>query len=145
MSLIRDLLEEVHRRSLWQVLGAYAVISWGVLQVVDQLVQQQLLPGGAYRLALGLVLVGLPMVLVTAALQGKRGQGTIPKGGLAKLFTWRNVLIGAVGSFAIWGVLSAVWLAVGRPGPDPTRPATGATATTIAVFPFSFQGSSEYA
>jgi tetratricopeptide (TPR) repeat protein len=145
MSLIRNLLEEVHRRSLWQVLGAYAVISWGVLQVVDQLVQQQLLPGGAYRLALGLVVVGFPVVLLTATLQGKRDPGTIRKEGLANFFTWRNVLIGAGGAFAIWGVLSAVWLAAGRPGPDPPRPATGATATTIAVLPFSFQGSSEYA
>ena len=57
MSLFRNLLEEIHRRSLWQVLGAYAVISWGFLQVADQLVQQQLLPSGAYRFALGLVLV----------------------------------------------------------------------------------------
>ena len=40
---LRRFIREIHRRSLWQVLGIYAVASWAVLQVVDTL-------GGAFRL-----------------------------------------------------------------------------------------------
>lgn len=52
MSPLRKLVEEIHRRSLWQVLGGYAVGAWIILQVIDQLVQQlvdsvlALSPGG---------------------------------------------------------------------------------------------------
>ena len=38
MERLRQLIHEIHRRSLWQVLGIYLVASWAVLQVVDTLV-----------------------------------------------------------------------------------------------------------
>jgi hypothetical protein len=34
---IRRLIHEIHRRSLWQVLGVYVLAWWAVLQVVDTL------------------------------------------------------------------------------------------------------------
>ena len=34
---LKKLISEIHRRSLWQVLGIYVVASWFVLQVVDVL------------------------------------------------------------------------------------------------------------
>ena len=37
MGWLTRLIHEIHRRSLWQVLGIYAVASWVVLQVVDVL------------------------------------------------------------------------------------------------------------
>ena len=37
MEHLRQLIREIHRRSLWQVLGIYLVASWAVLQVVDTL------------------------------------------------------------------------------------------------------------
>ena len=40
---LKRLIREIHRRSLWQVLGIYLVASWAVLSVVDTL-------GGALNL-----------------------------------------------------------------------------------------------
>jgi tetratricopeptide (TPR) repeat protein len=73
---MKKLLNEIHRRSLWQVLGLYAAGSWIVLQVVDQLVQSAGLPDWVPSLALVLLLIGFPMVLATAFVQvGMRRQG----------------------------------------------------------------------
>jgi hypothetical protein len=36
MERLRQLIREIHRRSLWQVLGIYLVASWAVLSVVDK-------------------------------------------------------------------------------------------------------------
>ena len=32
MNLFRKLISEAHRRSLWQVLGVYLALAWGVYQ-----------------------------------------------------------------------------------------------------------------
>jgi eukaryotic-like serine/threonine-protein kinase len=66
---MKKLLQEIHDRSLWQVLGIYLAGSWVVLQVVDQLVQSAGLPDWVPSLALVLLLIGLPMVLATAIAQ----------------------------------------------------------------------------
>jgi tetratricopeptide (TPR) repeat protein len=66
---MKQIVHEVHRRSLWQVLGIYLMGSWVVLQVVDQLVQSAGLPEWVPSLALVLLLIGLPMVLATAFIQ----------------------------------------------------------------------------
>ena len=66
---MKKLIYEIHRRSLWQVLGLYAAGSWIVLQVVDQLVQSAGLPDWVPSLALVLLLIGFPMVLATAFVQ----------------------------------------------------------------------------
>jgi hypothetical protein len=34
---LKQLIHEIHRRSLWQVLGIYVVGSWAVLQIADTL------------------------------------------------------------------------------------------------------------
>ena len=33
---LKRLIREIHRSSLWQVLGIYVVASWAVVQVVNQ-------------------------------------------------------------------------------------------------------------
>ena len=71
---LKRLISEIHRRSLWQVLGIYLAGSWGVLQVVDTLVGTLGLPDWFPPLALALLLVGLPIVLATAFV-GERGPG----------------------------------------------------------------------
>lgn len=69
MSRIRQLISEIHRRSVWQVLGVYAVTSWIVYQVVLALYEGVGLPGWVPATALVLLLVGLPIVLATALVQ----------------------------------------------------------------------------
>ncbi|MGW8281912.1 MAG: hypothetical protein ACWGON_01320, partial [Gemmatimonadota bacterium] len=66
---MRKLFEELHERSLWQVLGIYLAGSWLVLQVVDQLTESAGLPEWVPSFALVLLLIGLPIVVATAVLQ----------------------------------------------------------------------------
>lgn len=47
MERLLTFIREIHRRSLWQVLGIYVVASWGVLSVVDTLAGALSLPGEA--------------------------------------------------------------------------------------------------
>ena len=42
--LMKALIREIHRRSLWQVLGIYLAGSWVALQVVEQLAEAASLP-----------------------------------------------------------------------------------------------------
>ena len=44
MSRLRSLIQEIHRRSLWQVLGIYLVGAWVPLQGVEALVSVLGLP-----------------------------------------------------------------------------------------------------
>jgi tetratricopeptide (TPR) repeat protein len=130
---MKNVLREVHKRSLWQVLGIYLGASWLILQVVDTLAGALSLPDWSASFALFLLIVGLPIVLTTAFIQGgvAKRQGaeppaddavadaaaTVPtepdsgaRPGGRHLFTWKNAILGGVGAFALLGVLGAGWL-----------------------------------
>ena len=66
---MKRFVREVHRRSLWQVLGIYLAASWIVLQVVDVIGNNFGLPEWVAPGALILLLIGLPIVLATAFVQ----------------------------------------------------------------------------
>ncbi len=119
------LLREIHRRSLWQILGIYVVGSWLVLQAVDTLAGALNLPGWAPALALFLLIVGLPVVLATAFAQvGPTGSKALhaeavePKvqGARHGLLTWRNAILGGVGAVLLWGGVALGWFLFGRSG-----------------------------
>ncbi len=123
---LKRLIREIHRRSLWQVLGIYLVASWAVLSAVDTMGGALNLPDWFPAVALALLLVGLPIVLATAFVQvgdagsevdqpedegAERAARPEPETtGVSRLFTWRNAILGGVGAFALWGVLAAGWL-----------------------------------
>ena len=153
MSGFKRIAGEIHRRSLWQVLGVYAVASWVVLQVVDVLAQNFALPEWFPAFALGLLLVGLPIVLATAFIQEgvefrgsiqdvdppQRSEPAVEDPGVQRLLTWRNALAGGVVAFALLGVMAAGWLILG-PGRSQllSGQSGGATErTSIAVLPFT--------
>ncbi len=69
MSSLKQLIQEVHRRSLWQVLLVYVGASWVVLEAADVMVSRLALPEWVYGAAIVLLLVGLPIVLATAFVQ----------------------------------------------------------------------------
>jgi len=69
MSRIRQLIVEVHRRSVWQVLSIYLVGSWVALQVVESIGESAGLPDWVQPFALILLIIGLPVVLATAVVQ----------------------------------------------------------------------------
>jgi len=69
MSRLKNLIHEVHRRSLWQVLAIYIAVAWVVLQAVEVLTSSYGLPQWFPALAAALLLMGLPFVLATAFVQ----------------------------------------------------------------------------
>lgn len=76
MDRLKQLIHEVHRRSLWQVLGIFLAASWGVLQVVEVLTETAGLPDWTPTMALVLLMLGLPVCLATAFVQeGLPGEG----------------------------------------------------------------------
>lgn len=114
MSRWKQLLREIHTRSLWQVLGIYLGASWVVLEVVATFIEQGIGPEWAFPGAIFLLLLGLPLVLATAIIQkgiGRRaasaakaaatdggGTASSPTIGvlaskLRRLFTWRTALL----------------------------------------------------
>ena len=67
---LRDLIREIHRRSIWWALGAYIAVSWLVFEVIQQIAEsadQPWLP----NVALVLLLIGLPVVLGTALVKDR--------------------------------------------------------------------------
>ena len=58
MSRLKRLIQEIHRRSLWQVLGIYLGGAWVALQGIEALVSVLGLPG----FAAVLLIIGLPEV-----------------------------------------------------------------------------------
>ena len=163
MAGMRDLVREIHRRSLWQVLSIYLVGGWVAYTIVQSLTEGLSLPDWFPAFAIVLLIIGLPIVLATAFIQ----EG-VPKGAAAPmdedshapddsdlvdaspaagappgeaLFTWRFAITGGVLAFALWGMVAAGWLLWLRP-----RPLTGAVAVgaeVIAVVPFSVAGTAE--
>lgn len=151
MSRLKRLIGEVHRRSLWQVLGIYVVGSWVVLQVVDTLAGALNLPDWAAPFALFLLIIGFPIVLATAFIQ----QGVRPPGHEKeetatsspeerprhRLLTWRNALLGASGAALLWVGVAIGWFLFGRGSAPAVDEALAAEADPgIAVLPFSVTG-----
>jgi len=66
MSRLRSLIQEIHRRSLWQVLGIYLGGAWVALQEIEALVSVLGLPDWVPGFALVVLILGLPIVLATA-------------------------------------------------------------------------------
>lgn len=154
MNRLKQLIHEIHRRSLWQVLGIYLVSGWVVFEVVQTLTEGLGLPAWFPALAMVLLLIGLPVVLATAFVQegfgpsdgtassvdDDDGGGPPPApervsretAGPRRFLTWRLALLGGVGAFAVLGVIASAWLLF-RARESPT--AASAPIGSIAVLP----------
>lgn len=73
---MKKLIAEIHRRSLWQVLGIYGAGSWVSLQIVDTLTSSLELPGWVQPFAVVLLVLGFPVVMATAFVQEGLGSRT---------------------------------------------------------------------
>lgn len=132
---MKQLLES-SGRSLWQILGLYAAASWVVLQVVDVVKDNMGLPDWVFPFALLLLLVGLPIIVATAMVQGRRapeaagdgeaapvaGEAPIPVPVPAahhKLLTWKNALMGGGLAFVLMAVVTAGFMYMRNNGIGP--------------------------
>lgn len=135
MNAILRALTEVHRRSVWQVVGVYIATSWGVLGVVDFFTDSAGLPDWTPTMALVLLLIGLPIMVATAIIQGgaRAAREASPPGpdesqvdravaeptaavsetdasSIRALFTWRNAIRGGIAAFALLGVVVGAYV-----------------------------------
>jgi serine/threonine-protein kinase len=98
----------------------------GVLGVVYLLVQQLGLPDWVFLGATGLLLIGLPVMLLTGHLERRRAEARAsgrtaptPTGTLHRFFTWRKALMGGALAFAALGLVTAVYTAMRLLGVGP--------------------------
>ena len=135
---MKNLIHEIHRRSLWQVLGIYLAGAWIALQVVEQLTEAAGLPEWVRPFSLVLLVLGFPIVMATAFVQEglSRKEPEAPKQSLADigeisppppreataaqgLLTWRNATLGGIGALALLGLATAGWLVTRAMGVGP--------------------------
>lgn len=150
VSGLKKLIHEMHRRSVWQVIGIYLVGAWVGYEVVQGLTEGLGLPQWFPAMAVVLFIVGLPIVIATAFIQeGAAGSGGAVEpapadaGGSARtsspdassgtrsLFTWRNAIFGGMAAFALWGLVAAGWILF---GPDVTGESPDAGAAVAGEF-----------
>jgi TolB-like protein len=119
MNRLKRLIEEIHRRSLWQVLGIYLVGAWIGYEVIQSLTEGIGLPDWVPGFAVVVFIIGLPIVLATALVQegapaASHEDSTPPPDdqvapearppdarpgivGLRQLLTWRNAIVAGAG------------------------------------------------
>ncbi|TVR53438.1 MAG: hypothetical protein EA421_11105 [Gemmatimonadales bacterium] len=78
---IKRILQEIQARSIWRVLGVYALSSWLTLLAIQVLTTVAGLPSWFPDLALGFLLIGLPPVLALAWLRERPGAAEAAHGG----------------------------------------------------------------
>jgi uncharacterized membrane protein YhdT len=128
-----SLIREIHRRSVWQVLGIYAVVAWIILQLAEILQGFIGLPAWFGPAAVVVVLLGFPVFLITTVTQGgwkkpdphrSRFQDSADGGDeslsswrplqrrpfwdlLGAVFSWRNAFAGGFVMAALLGIATA--------------------------------------
>jgi tetratricopeptide (TPR) repeat protein len=127
-------------RSLWQILAFYAAASWVVLQVVDVVKDNLGLPDWVFPFAMLLLLIGLPIIVATAVVQGRHAAGAADPAEPAtastsaagrssmaaeadlsprKLFTWRNALVGGGLAFLLLTIVTTGFMFMRNRGIGP--------------------------
>jgi tetratricopeptide (TPR) repeat protein len=133
-----NLLSGLKERSVWQVLAVYLGVSWVALQVVDLLKQNMGLPDWVFPFAIVLLVIGLPVILATAMLQGRPGSAAdvaparvapatesqpVPVADAdmtpRNLFTWRNALVGGALAFVLLAAVTTAFMFMRNKGIGP--------------------------
>ena len=154
---MKRLIQEGHRRSLWQVLGIYLVTGWVVLQVADVLAQNMGLPPWVFPFAVLLLVIGLPVVIATAFIQNRRSEpesAESPRPARAEgvvadpetepffLFTWRNSILGGVLAFSLLFGFAGLYVIIKDRGESfaPAEAVATEAGEGIAIVPFTVRG-----
>ncbi len=123
MNAVRRLFQQIHERSLWQLLGSYAVGAWIVLQLAEVLTSLIGLPFWFGPVVIVLLVAGLVLILLTSLIQGglraRPATAEAPRSWLKRTFTWRNALVGAGVGVGVLVVGTAGFLAMRAAGVGP--------------------------
>ena len=140
---MRKILGELRHRTLWQVLIVYIGASWVLLQAIDLFADNLDLPTWLFPTAGALLLVGLPIILVTAFIQRRlAASGEVADEAHEKLFTWRNALLGGAGAFLLLFGFAGLYVVIQDRGAafSPPEAIADEALPGIAVLPFSARG-----
>ncbi len=128
---LSEILRQVHRRFVWQALLAYLVFARIAFEVVSALLERKShLPHSFTVVAIVLLIMGLPIVVITAYAQhgipsigrsdptlkvdleadGQSMKVQPAPRGIRKVFTWRNAMLTGVAAFTLWALAAAGWL-----------------------------------
>jgi len=132
MPTLGSLIREAGRRNLLGTLGIFVGGGWGLLQVIDLFIERGFLPEWVFNGALLALVLGLPVVLSTAYIQGGRrlareaveaGEAPPASGvdDLGEILTWNRAILGGVLAFALLGVITTGYMVmrvtgIGSPG-----------------------------
>ena len=146
MQQVKRLIIEMHRRSIWQVVGVYLVGSWVGYQVITELADRIGLPDWVPGFAIVLFIIGLPIVVATALVQegapgfkraapefspidptlmpesavtDRRHAPETPAGIHHALFTWKKTILGGVVAFLLLGVSAGGYIGMRNSGVGP--------------------------
>jgi tetratricopeptide (TPR) repeat protein len=168
MSRLKRFFQEIHQRSLWQVLLVYLGASYAILEAVDLFIDRVGLPDWFFPLAAILLLIGLPAAVATALASGAPGVGVgdeeaspetateeteaveatdAPVSGetpRVRRLNWRTAISAGVVAIAAWGAVATGWLLFGDREQETGQLADGASPRVV-VLPFTFRGSDEFA
>jgi eukaryotic-like serine/threonine-protein kinase len=136
--MLNRFIDGIRRSAFFHALAIFLASGWVVLQILDAFIDNGLLPAWTFRGAVVLLLIGLPIVLTTAFMQGRMARGEAadaapphdgpdrradtaegpsaapvpPRRPAAahRLFTWRNAILGGVGAFALLGMGAGGWM-----------------------------------
>lgn len=73
------LFDGIKQRNIGRYLLAYVAGGWLVLQVIDQLIQNSVIPPISYRATLVLFICGLPSTLIISWFHGEKGHQEVPR------------------------------------------------------------------
>ena len=141
----KKLVYRARRQTVWLTIASYAIFFWIVLQIAEPLSSLLGLPLWFGRATLVVLVLGLPILLLTATAERARGSVTgraSERRAVRGVFTWRNALLGGVAAFALLGVVTAGWMITRTLGVGPPPEAIADEAGEgIAVVPFTVRGS----
>ncbi len=160
MSSLRNLIREIHRRSMWQVTAIYVGGSWLAFELIQQIAEsadQPWLP----NVALVLLIIGFVIVLSSAYVQERpdkdisqetpetsRVETTAePAVASASLFTGRNIIVavGLVAAALFTVINTGIWTIGGSENVDiaATPEAVSSDAASVVVLPMDNIGGRE--
>ncbi len=161
---LRNVVREIHRRSVWQVLAIYLASAFVAYSAIEALVSGLGLPEWFPGFAFILFIIGLPIVLATAIVQeggparGRQIDPTLIPGAAldeapatsaaldddsraVRLLTWRNAIGGGVLAMALWGVVATGWMLLLDGAPAPAS--ASSERQKLVVLPFENLGAPE--
>jgi dienelactone hydrolase len=116
---MKSLLAKFHERRVWQALGLFVGVGYAVLEGTSLFIENGLLPAWVFRGVALVLALGLPVLVVTAWVQGgsrlarESGVASVPASqGVTRLFTWQRAFVGGVLAFAALGLVTATDLAI---------------------------------